>query len=101
MDPFLAYSSNRYPTIPSTHELTRRGNRTCPDHSFVHTTSEQLITPSGAYVLESLSKLSDGHHILGVAFHVVDGPLSASMAVPKKIIHTSAFHQLDQSRKKT
>ena len=58
--------------------------RTCPDHAFVHSTSEQLITPSGAYVLDGLSELSDGHHILGVAFHVADGPLPASMAVPKQ-----------------
>ena len=58
--------------------------RTCPDHAFVHSTSEQLLTPSGAYVLDGLSELSDGHHILGVAFHVVDGPIPASMAVPKQ-----------------
>ena len=31
-----------------------------------------------------LSELSDGHHILGVAFHVVDGPVPASMKIPKK-----------------
>ena len=60
------------------------GTRTCPDHAFVHSTSEQLITPSGAYALDGLSELSDGHRILGVAFHVVDGPLPASMAVPKQ-----------------
>jgi hypothetical protein len=59
------------------------GTRTCPDHVFVHSTSEQLITPSGAYVLNGLSELSDGHHILSVAFHVVNGPLPASMTVPK------------------
>jgi hypothetical protein len=60
------------------------GTRTCLDHAFVHSTSEQLITPRGAYVLDGLLELSDGHHILGVAFHVVDGPLPASMTVPKQ-----------------
>ena len=67
------------------------GTRTCPDHAFVHSTSEQLLTPSGAYVLDGLSELSDGHHILGVAFQVVDGPLPASMAVPKQH-HTHRRH---------
>ena len=34
--------------------------------------------------MEGLSELSDGHHILGVAFHVVDGPVPAGMKIPKK-----------------
>ena len=60
------------------------GTCTCPDHAFVHSTSEQLLTSSGAYVLDGLSELSNGHHILGVAFQVVNGPLPASMAVLKQ-----------------
>ena len=28
---------------------------TCPNHAFVHSTSEQILTPSGAYVLDGLS----------------------------------------------
>ena len=58
--------------------------RTCPDRTFVNSTSEPLLTPSEAYVMEGLSELSDGHHILGVAFHVVDGPVPASMKIPKQ-----------------
>ena len=60
------------------------GSRTCPDHAFIHSTSEQTLTPSGAYVLDGLSELSDGHHILGVAFQVADGPIPASMRIPKQ-----------------
>ena len=61
-----------------------KGSRTCPDHAFIHSTSEHILTPSGAYVLVGLSELSDGHHILGVAFQVADGPIPASMNVPKQ-----------------
>ena len=60
------------------------GSRTCPDHAFIHSTSEQILTPSGAYVLDGLSEQSDGHHILGVAFQVADGHIPASMKVPKQ-----------------
>jgi hypothetical protein len=60
------------------------GSRTCPDHAFIHSTSEQILTPSGAYVLDGLSELSDGHHILGVAFQVADGPIPATMKIPKQ-----------------
>ena len=58
--------------------------RTCPYYAFVHSTSEQLLTPSGANVLEGLSELSGGHHILGVAFHVVGGSIPAIMKIPKQ-----------------
>ena len=34
-------------------------------------------------MLEELTELSDGHHILGVCFHVVDGPIPPSMKVPQ------------------
>ena len=57
--------------------------RTCPDHARLHRNSEDLLQPSGAYVLEELTELSDGHHILGVCFQVVDGPIPLSMKVPK------------------
>jgi hypothetical protein len=47
------------------HTYRREGGaRTCPDHAFIHSTSEHLITPSGAYVLDGLSTLSDEYHIL-------------------------------------
>ena len=45
--------------------------------------------------LEGLSELSDGHHILGVAFHVVDGPIPASMKIPK---HHHAYKRLPLTR---
>jgi hypothetical protein len=57
------------------------GSRTCPDHAFIYSTSEQILTPSEAYVLDGLS---DGHHILGVAFQVADGLILESMKVPKQ-----------------
>ena len=50
----------------------------------MHSTSDQILTPSGAYVLDGLSEISDGHHILGVAFQVEDGPDPASIKVPKQ-----------------
>ena len=34
--------------------------------------------------MEGLSELSDGHHFLSVAFYVVDGPIPASMKIPKR-----------------
>ena len=34
--------------------------------------------------MEDLSELSDGHHILGVCFQVVDGPIPPDMKVPKE-----------------
>ena len=40
-----------------------KGRRTCPDHALLHRNSENLLQPSGAYVLEELTELSDGHHI--------------------------------------
>jgi hypothetical protein len=39
---------------------------------------------SGAYVLDGLSEISSGHHILGIAFQAADGPIPASMKVPKQ-----------------
>ena len=81
MDPLPAYGTNIYP-IQTYWRST--GSRTCPDHAFIHSTSEQILTPSGAYVLEGLSELSDGHHILGVAFQVTDGLIPATMKIPKK-----------------
>ena len=60
------------------------GRRTCPDHAFINSTSEQILTPSGAYVLDGLTELSDGHHILGVAFQVADGPIPVTMQIPKQ-----------------
>ena len=60
------------------------GSQTCPNGAFIHSTSEQILTPSGAYVLDGLSEISDGHHILGVAFQVADGPIPTSMKVPKQ-----------------
>ena len=75
--------------------------RTCPDHAFVHSTSQHLLIPSGAYVMEGLSELSDGHHILGVALHVVDGPIPASMQIPNTTMSISASPPPDHAHQKT
>jgi hypothetical protein len=84
MDPFLQTAVTETQLHPVRTYWKGGGTLTCPEHAFVHSISEQLITPSGAYVLDGLSELSDGYHILGEAFLVVDGPLPASMAVPKQ-----------------
>jgi hypothetical protein len=53
--------------------------RTCPVHAFVRANCEEMLMPSGAYVLEGLMSPSDGHHVIGVAFQVTDGPIPAEM----------------------
>ena len=83
VDTIPSNSYSRHANTSYQNVLARGSKRTCPDHAFVHSTSKHLLTPSGAYVMEGLSELSDGHHILGVAFHVVDGPIPASMKIPK------------------
>jgi hypothetical protein len=60
------------------------GSRTCLDYAFIRRTSERTLTPSGAYVLDELSEISDGHNILGVALQVTDGLIPANIKVLKQ-----------------
>ena len=52
--------------IPSNH-------RTRPNHIPLHKNAELITIPSRAYVVESLPEISDGHHLLGATFEVLDG----------------------------
>ena len=52
--PFLQTADRGMKIHPITTFWRGGRTRTCPDHAFVHSTSEQLLTPSGAYVMEGL-----------------------------------------------